>query len=118
MTASKAVGCLKFVLQLRGSASLCLPGLCTQLKVKRCKYSSFTPRQDWLSLQDCVWPVVSDQVELLTRQKIAPEVTQSLDSGQQLLLGDDIVALSRSYLSGVVPERASLLEQHSSKTKP
>ena len=26
-----------------------------------------TPRQDWLTLQECIWPIVSDQVELRTR---------------------------------------------------
>ena len=76
--------------------------------------TGLTPRQDWLSLQKGVWSVICDQVELLTKQKVASKNTQSFNRSKQLLLSDDIVVLSRSHLPRVVPERASFLEQDSS----
>lgn len=75
--------------------------------------AGLTPRQDWLSLQEGIWPIINDQIELLTRQKVAPEDAQCFYSSQQLLLSDDKVALRRNHFSGVAPKRASLLKQHS-----
>ena len=71
--------------------------------------TSLAPREDWLSLQKGVWSVISDQVELLTRQEVAPENTKSFYCSQQLLLSDDIVAFSSRHLAGIVPKWASLL---------
>jgi len=75
--------------------------------------TSLAPRENRLSLQKSVWPIVSDQIELLTRQKVAPEDMKSFHCSQQLLLSDDIVALSNRHLAGVVPKWASLLQQNS-----
>ena len=62
---------------------------------------SSMPRRDWLSLKKYVWSMMRDQVELLTRQKVASQTTQShnCNSRLPLLLSDERVRSAASFKS-------------------
>ena len=61
--------------------------------------ASLALRKNQLRLQKSFWPIV---IELLTRQQVAPEDSKRFHSSQEFLLNDDIVALSRCRLAGIV----------------
>ena len=61
--------------------------------------------------------MVSDQVEGYAIN-IAPEGLQCFNDSKQLLLSDVIVLLSRHHFPRPESNRPTLLDEHSTKTKP